>query len=133
MKESALILTAFLMFASCTTTKYVPVEVVTTDTLVITKHERDSIYLKDSTNVHEWQRGDTVYVEVNRWRTEYRDRWRHDTIYQHRVDSVPVPCPVEVKVPRELTWWQRTQMYAGDVALVGLLGLCVYGFIRLKK
>ena len=133
MKKSALILTAFLMAASCTTTKYVPVEVVTTDTLVITKHERDSIYLKDSTNVHEWLRGDTVYVEVNRWRTEYRDRWRHDTIYQHRVDSVPVPYPVEVEVERKLSWWQQTRMTVGSLALMLLAGGAIVGIFRLKK
>lgn len=133
MKQLLIILFVCALCAGCKTQKIVQVDRVRTDTLVITKHERDSIYLKDSTNVHEWQRGDTVYVEVNRWRTEYRDRWRHDTIYKHRVDSVPVPCPVEVEVERKLTWWQRLRINIGGIA-IGLLAIAVIaGIFRLKK
>lgn len=133
MKRLFFIAAVGTVLTACHTTKYVPVIEHKTDTLIITKHQRDSIYLKDSTNVHEWSSGDTMYIEVLKWRTEYRERKVHDTIYQSKVDSIPQPYPVEVKVPRELSWWQRTQMYAGDAALVVLLGLCVYGFIRLKK
>jgi hypothetical protein len=79
-------------------TQYVEVERVRIDTTYITQHQRDSIYLHDSTYVHEYIHGDTIYVEVDRWKTHYIERTRHDTIYKHKVDSVPMPYPVEKKL-----------------------------------
>ena len=122
-----------MVLTACHTTKYVPVIETRTDTLIVTKHQRDSIYLKDSTNVHEWQKGDTVYIEVLKWRTEYRERKVHDTIYHSKVDSIPKLYPVEVKVPRELTWWQKTKMRCG-VLFMGIMGILgVVGIIRIKR
>lgn len=115
----AIVLCALL--GSCTTTRYIPVERVRTDTVRITTHERDSIFLRDSIHVREQQSGDTVRIEVERWHTRYQDRWRTDTCYESRVDSVPVPVPVEVAVPTELSAWQKLRMGIGDVLLI-LLG-----------
>jgi hypothetical protein len=72
---------------SCTTTKVVTVEKVKTDTTYITKHQRDSVWLHDSINVSE--KGDTIRIE--RWRTKYVSKEVHDTLYQAKHDSVPVP------------------------------------------
>lgn len=125
---SALMMAAALLLTACTTTKVVTVERVRTDTLRLVKQQRDSIYLHDSTYIRE--KGDTILIE--RWHTQYRDRLRIDTMYQSRVDSVPVAYPVEVEVERRLSWWQRTQMYAGDAMLLLLLGGVIYGVIRLR-
>ena len=35
----------------------------------------------------------------------------------HRVDSIPTPYPVEVKVPAELTWWQQARLWVGNITL----------------
>ena len=88
-----------LCFASCKT-RTIVVETVRTDTTYIAKHMRDSIYVHDSTYIHD--KGDTVLIE--KWHTKWRDRAVHDTTYIAKTDSVPVPYPVEVKVPRELSW-----------------------------
>ena len=32
-------------------------------------------------------------------------------------DSIPVPYPVEKKVPAELTWWQQTKMHLGGAVI----------------
>lgn len=105
-----------LLLAGCTTTKYVTAERHTTDTLRIIDHQRDSIYMHDSIYVSE--RGDTVKIE--RWHTQYRDRWQTDTIWQSRVDSVGYPILIEkkVEVPRELTATQKGFMGAGMLSLV---------------
>ena len=58
---------------------------------------------------------------IERWHTQYRDRWKTDTVYKSRVDSVPVPYPVEKEVPAKLTWWQQTRMHVGGVVLALLL------------
>ena len=133
MKKLLTIALVALAVASCKQTEYVTVERVRTDTVRITRNTRDSIYLHDSVFVNQYQRGETVYVEKEKWHTRYQDRLLLDTIYQSRTDSVPVPYPVEKLVEKQLSWWQHTQMYAGDALLLVLLGGAVYGAIRLKK
>ena len=115
--------------SGCTTTKYVEVERVTHDTLKITKHQRDSIWLHDSVLVD--KSGDTIRIE--KWHTKYVEKQIHDTLYQSKTDSIPVPYPVEKLVEKELTWWQKTQMYVGDALMIGvLLALFIYS-LKFKK
>ena len=123
------ILFVLALLASCTTTEYVPVIEHRTDTTFITKWQRDSVWLHDSIMVTE--KGDTVRIE--KWHTKYIESIRHDTLYQSKTDSIPVPVPVIQMVEKKLSWWQRTQMYAGDVLLIGLLILLGYGGYRLWK
>ena len=92
----AAMVVALLMLSGCTTTKYVPVIEHTTDTLVQRVVERDSIHVHDSIRVSE--KGDTVKIE--RWHTQYRDRWHHDSVYVSKIDSVPAPYPVTEYVER---------------------------------
>ena len=130
--KNYLIISAFLLlFASCTTTKVVTVEKVKIDTTYITKWQRDSVWLHDSTIVRE--KGDTVLVE--KWHTKYKEKQVHDTLYKSRVDSIPVPYPVEKMVERELTWWQQTRLHIANIILC-LLGVAavwwIGGLIRKK-
>lgn len=113
------------LFSGCTTVRTVTVERVRTDTLRITQLQRDSIWLHDSIHVKELVKGDTVWMNVERWHTQYRDRWRTDTVYQSRTDSIPVPYPVEKRVPAELSTWQRIRLWLGNIMLIaiGLAGL----------
>jgi hypothetical protein len=93
--------------------RVVVVETVRADTLRLSRNIRDSVWLHDSIYIRD--KGDTMFIE--RWHTRWRDRTVHDTTYVSKTDSVPVPYPVEVKVQRELNWWQRLRMHAGGVAL----------------
>lgn len=120
-----------LMLGGCKSVKYITVPVSHTDTLIITKQQRDSIYLKDSTHVSEQQRGDTILLKITKWRTEYRDRMVHDTIYQSRTDSVGVPYPVEVKVEKPLSWWQKTRLHLGELLLAICGVLVIFGSVKL--
>ena len=97
----------------CTTTKYIEVERVTHDTLKITKHQRDSIWLHDSVLVD--KSGDTIKIE--KWHTKYVERAVHDTLYQSKTDSIPVPYPVEKLVERQLSGWQNFRLWLGNIAL----------------
>lgn len=129
MRNGLMIVAVGLLLTACSSTKVVTVERVRTDTVKTVRNVRDSIYMHDSIRISE--KGDTVTIE--RWHTRYRDRLLLDTIYESRTDSVPVPYPVEKLVERQLSWWQRTQMYAGDVLLLLLAGGLVYGALRLKR
>ena len=117
-------LLAVLLLGSCTTTKYVTVPEVHTDTLMVMQHSRDSIYVHDSIWVNQWQAGDTIYRERTKWRTQYVERLSHDTIYQSKTDSVPTPYPVIKEVPADLTWWQTFRLHLGDIALA-VLGITI--------
>ncbi len=117
-----------LFLCGCTTTKYVEVEKVRTDTTYITQHQRDSIWLHDSILVRE--KGDTVWFE--KWHTKYTEKQIHDTLYSAAHDTIPVICEVEKEVPAQLSAWQKLIMKAGYLALAALIGLVIYGIIKIK-
>ena len=106
-----------LSMCSCTKTEYITAEKVRTDTTYITKQQRDSIWLHDSIHIRE--RGDTMLIE--RWHTKYVESIRHDTCYQSRVDSVPVPYPVMKLVEKELSKTQKGLMGLGLLSLIALV------------
>lgn len=128
MNKKAIFISIFAaVLVGCKTkTVVVEVERVRTDTTYIAQLQRDSIWLHDSIHVRE--KGDTVWME--RWHTKYIERLRHDTLYRARIDSVPVPYPVEKLVPRQLTWWQRTRLHLANIVLLVLL---FYAGTRLWK
>ena len=115
-----------LSFSSCTTTRYVPVEHHTTDTLRITQHQRDSIWLHDS--IHVSEKGDTIRIE--KWHTRYIERLSHDTLYQSVRDSIPVPYEVIKEVPAKLSSLQTGLMVIG---LISILALILVVVCKLKR
>lgn len=127
-----LLLLILCAMSSCTTTRYVTVPVSHTDTLIITKQQRDSIYLKDSTHVSEQQHGDTIILKITKFLTKYHDREVHDTLYQSRTDTVPVPYPVPEYVEKQLSWWQRTRIHLGEAFMAVLGLLLIVGLWKLR-
>lgn len=123
-----LLLVALVMMSGCKT-KSVVVEKVHTDTCYITRLQRDSIRLHDSIYVKEYAKAESVFVEIERWHTAYRDRVSHDTVYVSRVDSIPVPYEVEKEV-NHLYWWQKVLMWAG-IACFSLLLVRVYKVLKM--
>jgi hypothetical protein len=129
MKQTFMIVAvaAMLLCLGGCKTKYVPVERVTTDTLIITKQQRDSIWLHDSVHVTEKQAGDTIFLTTTKWHTKYVDRLRIDTIYEAKTDSV-----VTIQeVPAKLTWWQQTRLHLANIMLYVLGIAAIYGVVRL--
>ena len=103
------------LLGSCTTTKYVQVPVVHNDTTIVTKHQRDSIWLHDSTYIKE--KGDTVRIE--KWHTKYIEKHVHDTTYIAKVDTIREVFTNEVEKP--LTRWQQTRLHLANILLFALL------------
>ncbi len=126
------ILVVVLMAGCKTKERVVTVEKVRTDTTYITKHQRDSVWLHDSIHVKEELKGDTILLTTIKWHTKYVERATHDTLYQHKTDSVPVPYPVEKLVERELSWWQQTRIHLGE-ALLAIAGIAVVVFVIRRK
>lgn len=99
------------------------------DTVLVNRTARDSIYMHDSIYVKET--GDTVWIE--KWHTRWENHLAHDTTYISKTDSVPVPYPVPEYIEKPLTWWQKTKMYAGVVMLAAIGIISLIGLIRLLK
>lgn len=129
MKRLLILAAVACMLTACKHVEYITVPEHHTDTLIVTKHQRDSVWLHDSIQIRE--KGDTLLIE--KWHTKYIEKQVHDTCYQSRTDSIPVPYPVTEYVEKQLTKWQRTKMEMG-VAFMGVLGLLgVFGIWKLKK
>lgn len=101
----ALVGVALCVMCSCARVQYVPVETIKTDSVRVVDVQRDSIYVQDSVIVRE--KADTIFV--TRWRTEYREALRVDTVQIVRTDSIQNIVEVE----RKLTKLQQTQMDIG--------------------
>ena len=108
-----IVLMMIILFNSCSPKViYVPeyhTEVVTrTDSVV----KIDSVHVKDSVIIK--QAGDTI--EIDRWHTEYKDRWRERVVIDSiiKVDSVSVPYPVEKKLSK----WQQAKVDWGGWAML---------------
>lgn len=101
---------------ACRSIKYVPVETVKHDSIYITQHQKDSIYVHDS--IYKKEKGDTLIIE--KWHTKYIEKQVRDTLIQIERDTIPQPYPYEVEVPAQLSWWQKTRLYLANVVLLAL-------------
>lgn len=119
-------LVAVVVLSSCTTTRYIPVIEHATDTLVQRVVERDSIHVHDSIRVSE--KGDTVKIE--RWHTQYRDRWQHDSVYIAKHDTIPQPYPVMKYVARKRTTFEWALLAFGVLFIIASLLFLIY---KIKK
>lgn len=125
----AIAITLLCAMCSCTSVQYVPVETVKTDSVRVVDVRRDSIFVMDSVIIRE--KADTVYV--TRWRTEFREALKIDTLQVLRVDSVDTVIEVEKK----LTKIQQLKMDVGAGVLYAVPILIAVGlyilYRKLKK
>lgn len=121
------LLAAVLIFCSCTTTRYVTVPEYHTDTLIQNTVLKDSVFLHDS--IYHMEKGDTVLIE--RWHTRYKEKLVHDTLYQHRVDTIAKPYPVPEYIERKLTWWQRLRLHLGNIMLAVIGAAILYAAAKI--
>lgn len=125
----AILLTSIICsLCGCKHIEYVSVPEIHTDTLYVSKTQHDSVYVKDSVFLHEYTKGDTIFVEKLSWQTKWREKVRIDTIYKSRVDSVNIPYPVEVvKTKTNYGGW-----VAFSILLLAALA-ALYIFLRKRK
>ena len=100
-----------LCFVGCKT-QYVPVETTKTEVVKELEIQRDSIYVLDSVFVR--QANDTVYL--TKWRVEYKEALRIDTL--HIVERDSINHVVEVERPlakmqqlKMVMHWQKGLRY----------------------
>ena len=115
---------AFLLTA-CTSTRRIETQttrdtlrITRTDTLRLVQLQRDSVYLRDSI----YFQGTTLVKE----RTHYRDRWRRDTIWRTKTDTLVRTVYKDRAVQETKTkrpWWA----YLPAAVTIALAGLAASG------
>ena len=123
------VLMAIMLLSSCSPKViYVPeyhTEYITkTDSVV----KIDSVHVKDSVIIK--QAGDSI--EIDRWHTEYKDRWRERVVIDSiiKVDSVSVPYPVEKKLSK---WQQAKVDWGGWAMLFVVVSIFLFLFFALRR
>ena len=122
-------LVTFCTFFGCRSAKQAAqlIREVRTDTLYLSSQHYDSIYVSRD---HFTDRSrDTVYIKDSI--LEYRYKLLRDTVYQTRVDSIPILREVEVvrEVPRKRNWIDYL-CYTITAILSGLLLIRVLRYLR---
>lgn len=116
-----------ILLACCGAKQYVPVESVKVEFRDKIVQIRDSIYQRDSVYIRE--RGDTVFVD--KFVYLYRDKYKRDTLYHERIDTVAVPYELvkwkEVKKPPNII--EKLLMLIGATTL-GILIFKGYKFLK---
>ena len=128
MKIQILILIFFIFSTSCRTLK--PLQEVDkqshADTVKVV--QRDSVYFSIQDTIRIFQKGDTVYNDVIRWRIEYKERIRSDTVISY--DSIYLDKVVTV---REMSKFQSVFFWIGLVLTLLLFVWSVWKLARYLK
>lgn len=121
MKYKILILIFFIFFSSCKTLK--PLQEVEkqshADTVKIV--ERDSVYFSIQDTIRIFQKGDTIYNDVIRWRIEYKEHIKSDTVISY--DSIYLDKVVTVK---EMSKFQSVFFWLGLIVAIGVVFYILY-------
>jgi hypothetical protein len=131
MKNSLNILLAIfaIQLIGCTTIKYVPVESVHTDSIYISKAQKDSTLIWENTNTS--HQGDTTIID--RIKVIKEIHYKTDSVIKEKVDTIREVVEVE----RKLTKWEQTKMELGGVAIGGLvfsiIAVVIFVLIKLRK
>ena len=103
--------------SGCTTPKKVVVEKTRHDTIMQTRLRVDTCIMKDSVVV--------TQLGTDRWHTRYLLRYRIDTVYKVRVDSIPkittITKEITRQVPAQRKWWETALMVLGGACLGGII------------
>lgn len=128
-----LLLALLLMLSGCKTKEVVTTDHKTVhDTTYVVKLSHDSVWIEtlkhDSVIIRE--KGDTVYIE--RWRTQYRDRWHEtitvDTLHDAYVERDTVVVTRTIKPSA----WTKAKEQAKGAAL-GIIAAAIAAFLVWRK
>ena len=129
------LLTAVLLMVltACTTTRYVPIEVIhsSRDTLHTARTSRDTLLLRDTIRLDRRQTGDTIYITqtATHWRT--RASLRTDTVYLTRTDTIErLPRALCAAKKPTTTVASPLSLTAKRLLLVLAVGLFIYLLLK---
>ena len=142
-----LLLLAALFFGSCRSVKYVPVVEHHTETITKTDSiiQRDTILDKQSTIIREVDSATMAQygielknmqrawlIQTDRLQKQVSELMKNKSYSVTKRDSIPVPYPVTVEVPAQLSWWQQARLHLANAILWALLIVCAWWLIKKK-
>lgn len=110
------------------------VEVPKTVIEYVKTNTHDSIYITDSVVVPFIYCPDDT-IDKPQPKLPVKEHYRTEIKYKGsnrdsvRVDSIPYIVKVPYAVEKQLSWFQKTQMYIGDLLIIGLIG---YGLFKYR-
>lgn len=122
MLRAVIVILSVVALASCRSVRYVPVESVRVDSVVVTKLRVDTLREKENTIIE--RKGDTIFHTTIVERERISEKT--DTLYKLRDVKVPVPY----EVTKQPSLWQKIK--SGVVGAAVMLVLCGCGFIAYK-
>lgn len=132
-----------VLLGSCKTVREVEHTRVTRDTVYMYHNSRDSIFHKDSVSLHEWVKGDTVYIVKEKWSIRYQERGNADSAYIARRDSTGAKNTAlkgsAQNHTKGLTKWELILIRLGKafvvvaIGIVGEAALCLWLLWRRRK
>lgn len=130
-----LLLVAALVLGACRSVKYVPVvekhkEYVShTDSII----QKDTLEIREQTIIREVDSATMAKYGIQLGRMESAWLIQSDRIQKQisellkakkdtieKRDTIPQPYPIDVEVPAQLSWWQKTRLYLANVVLLAL-------------
>lgn len=121
-----LILSMFFATLSCSPTKYTSnTNTIDSERREVSKTsiERDSVYVYFSDTVKIVQKGDTVYQDVVRWRTQTKTLIMHDTVRITDTVRVVVNRDIVKTEVKRVPIWQKISMVG--IMAINLILLCL--------
>lgn len=97
------------------------------DTVVEHSILSDTVVRKDSVYVERYVKGDTVFVEKSKEHYEYNGKFRVDTVYKSRTDTLTITNVVEVE--KELNSYDKVALASGRWLLPLFILLLVVGAV----
>ena len=142
-----ILLVAALVLGACRSVKYVPVvekhtEYVShTDSMIC----RDTLEIREQTIIRMVDSATMAKYGIQLGRMESAWLIQYDRIQKQisellkakkdtieKTDTIPIPYPVKVEVPAQLSWWQKTRMHIGEITIIALLVLLGSWIVRIK-
>jgi hypothetical protein len=72
-----------------------------------------------------------VYVVKDRWKTEWRERLKTDTVYIAKHDTVVVKP--QANADGDLSWWQQAKMRVGALVIFLMAVAVVWGIYKVSR
>lgn len=102
------------------------------DTVRLVSHQRDTLVLRDSVFCSEKTVGDTVRIETTRWRTEWKNLVRTDTVWRWRTDSAATVSETQKTVKETQNLPSRTRLFLLGITLI-MIGVFITIFLYCLK
>lgn len=125
-----LLVILLLCFLQSCCSSHIPTYVATSDTIIMTQHKVDSIYLHDSVMVHTYRDSDTIVKVITNHRNHYHYRTLVDTIYKVKTDTICISSP---KIRDDHLFMSASSPLFFIISLIIIILIVYVSYIRFRS